>query len=88
MSHIETVKVVAADPEAGGFYIINKDDFDPAIHKLYKEPKAGKPKAAASADPAPGGDAAADATSPDASDAAAPGADAATGGDQSPQSQE
>lgn len=33
---METVKIVSNETSSG-FMIVNKDDFDPAVHKLWKE---------------------------------------------------
>ena len=41
---VETVKV-ATDSDSG-FYILNKSDFDPKVHKLYKAPAKRKVKKA------------------------------------------
>lgn len=38
MSQLETIKI----KHEAGFGIINKDDFDPAIHELFDAPTEGK----------------------------------------------
>jgi hypothetical protein len=43
---LETVKIECGDSYA----IINKEDFDPKVHKEFKEKKAAKRKKAAKAD--------------------------------------
>ena len=40
---METVNVIPWGEDQGDYVVINKDDFDPKNHKLYKE-KEGKKK--------------------------------------------
>ena len=40
--NLETVKIKAKDPEQGDFVVINKADFDPAIHELLDAPDTDK----------------------------------------------
>lgn len=44
MQEVETVKIQAEHESQGEFVIINKDDFDPKVHKEYGA--AAKPKTA------------------------------------------
>lgn len=39
MQSIETVRVMPTHPSQGEWVVINATDFDPAVHRLYEEPK-------------------------------------------------
>ena len=41
---LDTVKVMPQSEEQGDFILINKDDFDEKVHKLYVETKETKSK--------------------------------------------
>lgn len=41
----DTIKCKPWGKDQGEFVVVNKADFDPAVHEEYKEPKAAKPAA-------------------------------------------